>query len=99
MLKSSVKEGEYPAFTPEDVIFLFEEVRCPEGVILNHSDPTECYVLFTPLVQMDDINNLNKDPSWIGGSLPLTIRQPPSKYVEYCEEISGKQTSGGGGEI
>ena len=55
MLKSSVEEGEYPAFTPEDVIFLFEEVTHPECVILNHSDPTECYVLFTPQVQMDDI--------------------------------------------
>ena len=40
LLKSSVKEGEYPAFTPEDVIFLFEEVKHPEGVILGHSDPS-----------------------------------------------------------
>ena len=40
LLKSSVKEGEYPAFTPEDVIFLFEEVTCPEGVTLGHSDPS-----------------------------------------------------------
>ena len=66
LLKSSVKEGEYPAFTPEDVIFLFEEVTCPEGVILNQSDPTECYVLFTTLVQLDNIYNLNKDPSGWG---------------------------------
>ena len=45
LLKSSVKEEEYPAFTPEDVIFLFEEilfeeVTCPEGGILGHSDPS-----------------------------------------------------------
>ena len=26
LLKSSAKEEEYPAFTPEDVIFLFEEI-------------------------------------------------------------------------
>ena len=38
LLKASVKEGEYPAFTPEDMLFLFEEVTCPEGVILSHSD-------------------------------------------------------------
>ena len=49
LLKASVKEGEYPAFTPEDMIFLFAEVICPEGVVLNHTDPTECYVLFLPL--------------------------------------------------
>ena len=63
LLKASVKEGEYPAFTPEDMIFLFEEVTHPESVVLNHADPTECYVLFPPLVQLDEIYNLNKDPS------------------------------------
>ena len=41
LLKSSAKEGEYPAFTTEDVIFLFEEVTCPEGMVLNPGDPTE----------------------------------------------------------
>ena len=46
LLKASVKEGEYPAFTPEDMIFLFEEVTHPESAVLNHADPTECYVLF-----------------------------------------------------
>ena len=45
LLKSSAKEEEFPAFTPEDVVFLFEEilfeeVTCPEGVILGHSDPS-----------------------------------------------------------
>ena len=60
LLKSSAKEGDYPAFTTEDVIFLFEEITCPEGVILNHADPTECYVLFTSLVPMDEIYNLTR---------------------------------------
>ena len=30
LLKASVKEGEYPAFNPEDILFLFAEVICPE---------------------------------------------------------------------
>ena len=43
--KASVKEGEYPTFTPEDMIFLFEvilseEVTCPGGMILGHPDPS-----------------------------------------------------------
>ena len=48
--KSSAKKEDYPAFTPEDVLFLFEEilfevilfeeVTYPEGVILGHSDPS-----------------------------------------------------------
>ena len=45
LLKSSAREEEFPAFTPEDVLclfeeILFEEVTCPEGVILGHSDPS-----------------------------------------------------------
>ena len=45
LLKASVKEGEYPTFTPEDMIFLFGMVTLPDSVILNHSDPTECYAV------------------------------------------------------
>ena len=52
LLKASVKEGEYSAFTPEVVVFYFEEIlfdegTCPEGVISGHSDPSgwglQCY--------------------------------------------------------
>ena len=45
LLEASVKEGEYPTFAPDDMIFLFfevilsEEVTCP-GVILGHLDPS-----------------------------------------------------------
>ena len=87
LLKASVKEGEYPAFTPKDMIFLFEEVTCPESVILNQADPTECYVLFPPLVQLNEIYNLNKDPSWVGGSMSLSIRQPPSSAINIVKKL------------
>ena len=46
LLKSSAKEEDYPTFTSEDVI-------------LNLSDPSECYVLFPSSAQMEDIFNLN----------------------------------------
>ena len=87
LLKASVKEGEYPTFTPEDMIFLFGEVTLPGSVILNHSDPTECYVLFPPLVQLEEIYNLNKDPSWVGGSMSLTIRQPSSSALNIVTKL------------
>ena len=87
LLKASVKEGKYPTFTPEDMIFLFGEVTHPDSMILNHSDPTECYVLFPPLVQLDEIYNLNKDPSWVGGSMALTIRQPPSSVLNVVRKL------------
>ena len=87
LLKASVKEGEYPAFTPEDMIFLLAEVTCPESVVLNHTDPTEYYVPFPPLVQLDKIYNLNKDPSWVGGSMALSIGQPPSSAINIVKKL------------
>ena len=33
LVKSSAKEDEYPAFTPDDVIFLFGDITQPEGLI------------------------------------------------------------------
>ena len=56
-------------------------------MILNHSDPTECCVLFTSLVPMDEIYNLNKDPSWVGGSMSLTIRQRPSSVLNTVRKL------------
>ena len=45
-VKSSAKEKDYPSFTPENISFLFGDFTHPEGLILNHSDPSECFVLF-----------------------------------------------------
>ena len=57
LLKSSAKEEDYPTFTSEDVIFLFDDIARPESVILNLSDPSECYVLFPSSAQMEEIFN------------------------------------------
>ena len=87
LIKSSAKEEEYPAYTPEGVIFLFEEITHPEGVILNHSDPSECYVLFPSPAPMEEIYNLNKDSSWVGAPMLLTIRQPPSCALNIVSKL------------
>ena len=91
--------GGIPCLYPEDMIFLFEEVTCAESVVLNHADPTECYVLFPPLVQLDEIYNLNKDPSWVGGPMALSIRQPPSGAMNIVKKLVENKTSGRGGEV
>ena len=65
-VKSSAKEKDYPSFTPEDITFLFEDVAHPEGLILNHSDPSECFVLFPTTAPMADIYSINDSPSWVG---------------------------------
>ena len=86
LLKFSAKEEDYPTFTSEDVIFLFDEIACPEGVI-NLADPSECYVLFPSSAQMEEIFNLNKEPSWVGAPMLLTIRQPPSSAVNIVKKL------------
>ena len=87
LLKSSAKEEDYPTFTSEDVIFLFDDVAHPESVILNLSDPSECYVLFPSSAQMEEIFNLNKVASWVGAPMLLTIRQPPSSAVNIVQKL------------
>ena len=46
-VKSSAKlEKDFPSYIQDDVVFLFGDVIRPMGMILNHKDPLECYVLF-----------------------------------------------------
>ena len=69
------------------MIFLFDDVARAESVILNLSDPSECYVLFPSSAQMEEIFNLNKAPSWVGAPMLLTIRQPPSSAVNIVQKL------------
>ena len=65
-VKSSTKEKYYPAFTPEDILFFFGDSTCPEALILNHSDPSECLILFATTAPITEIKILNDSPSWVG---------------------------------
>ena len=87
LLKSSAKEEDYPTFTPEDIIFLFDVITHPEGVIVNLSDPSECYVLFPSTVVIEDIFKLKKESSWVGAPMLLTIRQPSSSAFNLVTKL------------
>ena len=63
-LKSDVKE--YPTFTPDDIGLLFSDITSPIGLILNHSNPRECYVIFPESGYVPDILKLVEDPQWGG---------------------------------
>ena len=98
LLKSSAKEEDYPTFTPEYIIVLFDEITHPEGVIVSLSDPSECYVLFPSTVLIEDIFKLNKESSWVGAPMLLTIRQPPSSAFNLVTKlIEDKPLEEGGG--
>ena len=37
---------EYPSFSADDIILLFGDVAKPVGLVLNHNNPRECFVIF-----------------------------------------------------
>ena len=59
-LKPDVKE--YPTFTPDGIGLFFGDITSPTGLILNHNDPRECYVIFPDYEYVPDILKLIEDP-------------------------------------
>ena len=73
-LKPDVKE--YPPFTPDDIGLLFGDIVSPTGLILNHSDPRECYVILADSEHVPDILKLVEDPQWVGTHMHFTLDRP-----------------------
>ena len=46
---------EYLTFTPDDIGLLFGDIASLTGLILNHNDPSECYVIFPDSEYVPDI--------------------------------------------
>ena len=75
-MKSTAKEEDPLTYMPEDILFLFGDIIHLEGLILNHSDPLESFVLFPVTAPTQDIYNLNESPSWVGAPMQLAINKP-----------------------
>ena len=75
-VKSSAKEEDFLTYTPNDILFLLGDIIWPVGLILNHSAPSECFVLFPSAAPMQDIYSLNESPSWVGALMQLAIKKP-----------------------
>ena len=73
-LKPDVKE--YPPFTPDDIWILFGDIVSPTGLILNHSDPRECYVIFPDSEHVQDILKLVEDLQLVGTHMHFTLDRP-----------------------
>ena len=43
--------------------FCFGDITCPEGLILNHSNQSECFILFGQMAPISEIYGLNEEPS------------------------------------
>ena len=62
-IKCSAKGEDFLTYTPSDIAFLLGNVIRPVGLILNHDDPSECFVLFPSAAHMQDIYSLSESPS------------------------------------
>ena len=67
--------------------FCLGDITWPEGLILNHSDPPECYVLFAQTAPMSEIYSLNKEYSWVGAPMLLSVRQPPASIYNIVNKL------------
>ena len=76
-VKSYAKvEEDLPTYTHSEIVFLFGDVITPVGLILNHDDPSECFVLFPTAAVMQKIYKLSENPSWVGAHMQLMIERP-----------------------
>ena len=74
-VKSTAKiEEDFLAYTPSEIVFLFVDVIRPVGLILNHDDLSECFVLFPTAAHMQEIYSLSENPSWVGDHMQLMIK-------------------------
>ena len=86
-VKSTAKEEELPAYTPDDIVVLFGDKIRPVGLIHNHNDPTECHVLFPPAAPMSDILKLTENPSWMGTHLKLGLDKPQTSILQIVSKL------------
>ena len=76
-VKSSAKvEEDLLTYSPSEIVFLFGDVIRPVGLILNHDDHSECFVLFPTAAPMWEIYSLSENPSWVGACMQLVIKKP-----------------------
>ena len=75
-VKSSAKvEEDFLTYTPSEIVFLFGDVIRPVGLILNHDDPSECFVLFPTAAAMQEIYSLSETPLWVEAHMHLVIKK------------------------
>ena len=60
--------------------------------MLNHNDPTECYVLFPPAAPMQDIFNLVEAPLWVGAHMQLGLHRPHASIFPIISKLLQDKT-------
>ena len=93
-VKSTLKPDveEYPTFTPDDTGLIFGGIASPTGLILNKSDPRECYVIFPESGYIPEILKLVEEPQWVGTYMHLTLDRPRKVIISIVAKLLEGQT-------
>ena len=84
-LKPEIKE--YPCFSPDDIGLLFGNIATPVGLVLNHNDHRECFVIFSDPKYVPDILKLIDTPMWVGTNLNLTLDRPWREVIPIIAKL------------
>ena len=84
-LKLEVKE--YPTFTPDDIGLLIGDIAPPTGLILNHNDPRECYLIFPDSEYVPNILKLIENAQWVGTHMHLTLDRPKREIISIIAKL------------
>ena len=95
-LKPEVKE--YPSFHPDDIGLLFGDIATPVGLILNHNDPRECFVIFSDPEYVPEILKLIDTPQWVGTHMNLTLDRPRGVVIPIIAKLLEAKALEGGEE-
>ena len=78
---------EYPTFTPDDIGLLLRDIATPKDLILNKSDPRECFVIFPKSGYILEILKLVEDPQGVGTHMHLTLDRPRKGIISIVAKL------------
>ena len=90
---------EYPTFTPDVIALLFGDIASPTGLILNKSDPRECFVIFPESGYIPETLKLVEDPQWVGTHMHLTLDRPRKGIISIVAKLLEGQALAEGEEF
>ena len=84
-MKPDVKE--YPSFSPDDIALMFGDLATPVGLVLNHNNPREYFVIFPDSEYVPDILKLVDTPQWLGSHMNLTLDRRKMEVIPIIAKL------------
>ena len=57
------------------------------GLVLNHNNPSECFVIFPNSESVPDNLKLTDTPKWVGTHMNLTIDRPRMEIIPIIAKL------------